>query len=634
MQEALMSGQFEKNCKYFEQKNARARALLSQVVTKSLVFCKTAEGEDNLQDTKTSFFFHSPKNAAREAADWVKSLDLKDCKVLCVWGVGLGYGYLALKNWLQEEPSRQVVFLEDTLGVLERFFHTQCAKDLLNDPQVHLYYIENSNEGGQVLQNIAWGTFPDKVSISALPAYAQARHELFEEIKNRLIYEVTEIHAVLDEYLVYGAPFFRNYWRNLFLLPGSYKGNKLQSRCKDIPAIIVAAGPSLGQHLELIKSLGDKALIFAGGSAVNALSDAGILPHFGVGIDPNPTQYRRLRQSVAFEVPFFYRGRMLHEALQQITGPRLYLKGGDGYNISDWFEEKLHIPGTILGGGHSVANFSIEIAKMLGCNPIILVGFDLSYGEGLKTYAKGVEVGERELDTTKAILWQGVDGKTVHTEWKWIVEANWIQDFKEKHPRLSLINSSCGIEIEGISHVRLQEVEKKYLQNSYDLQALVHALIVDAGKFEFSNDEIVKYLTKMYSSLIKVQALLDKILLQIEKRNKKKSLARTPLIETAECLLLCEEMSQEPAWRYLLDVFDRCRTKLDISKIQFLSHECQTTKKEQELQLILEESHFRFLKEVASLNQLLMIASVQEAQKKGIDVGVFQQNLEKNNGQK
>ncbi|MCE5293073.1 MAG: DUF115 domain-containing protein, partial [Chlamydiales bacterium] len=390
---------FENNLHKFALKNPRGSILLAFVDAGSL--CVTED--------------------AQEAIDWVQTLNLDGVEYIAVFGLGMGYGYDALKTWLEGDSSRRLIFLEDDLRVLLLFLESDRAKDLLDDPQVHIYYTEDSQDGLEVLQNLAWSAYGKNMLITCMPFYQAERKKTFDDITARLQYETSDIHIVLDEYMTHGVSFFRNFWKNLFLLPGSYKGNKLQGAFKGIPAIVVAAGPSLEQHLPELKELRDKALIFSGGSSVNALLDAQILPHFGAGIDPNPTQYLRFRQALAFQVPFFYRNRLLTESAELIQGPRLYLKGGDGYNISDWFEKKCKITGSIIGGGHSVANFIIEIAHSLGCSPIILVGYDLSYGKDQQLYAPGVEDPQvtAARDENEPITWQDKAGKTIKTAWKW-----------------------------------------------------------------------------------------------------------------------------------------------------------------------------------------------------------------------
>jgi hypothetical protein len=620
---------FESNCRYFERKNPRASALLTLVDASHLQLTKTALDELNLQDTRRKKegknFYHSEKGALKEQEEALSSLDLQKAKVVCIYGVGLGYAYFALQFWLRENKEHKIVFLEDDLAVILRFLESKQAETVLKDPQVHLYYIEPETKSREVLQEIAWGIYPLPIAFAALPYYAEARKGAVEEIKNRLFYEETDLLVVLEEYVTHGVPFFRNFWPNLFLLPDAYKGNKLFDKFKNIPALLIAAGPSLSKHLDALRSLKDHALFFAGGSTVNALNDAGIRPHFAGAIDPNPTQYLRIRQGLAFEVPFFYRQRVLHEALSMITGPKLYLTGGDGYNISEWFEKKLKIHGRILGGGHSIANFLIEIAYALGCRTIILVGYDLAH-TGEESYAAGVLHGEIPVGINapkeEKIEWRDYQGKPIRTYWKWIIEAKWITDFQKKHPRLKIYNATeGGIQIEGVPNITLKEAEELYLKEQQDYDGFVHTQIQTASQMSFTQDDILKEIAVLYDSLARSVTYIDDLVKEIEKV--KKSRAAMPPLEKPSILLLLEKLEAEPAFDYILEVFHRMRCKLDFYALHFSMHptlkDADIRKKEIELLI----SHYSFLKEVALVNQLLIAQTIKKRAEEGHSISAF-----------
>ncbi len=96
---------------------------------------------------------------------------------------------------------------------------------------------------------------------------------------------------------------------------------------------------------------------------MNALNTVGVLPHFGVGIDPNPAQYSRIIMNQAFETPFFYRNRMYYKALDLVHGERLFSTGSGGHDIGHWFEEKLGIAGRDLSEGYNVLGSVLLLLK-------------------------------------------------------------------------------------------------------------------------------------------------------------------------------------------------------------------------------------------------------------------------------
>ena len=325
-----------------------------------------------------------------EAENWFSSLRLEGIKLLYVYGVGLGYYYEVLKKWLKEDEERHVVFLEDDLAVLKRFFEEPHAEVLLTHNQVTVCYLHDIEDKHGVLETLYWSFVLTPFLFTSLRSYELEKPKQYEAFRYKISYSTTMKNALVEEYLRYGVGFFRNFYRNILELDTSYWGNALFGQFPGIPAVICGAGPSLEQQLPLLKYLKNKALVFAGGSSLNAVSAHGILPHFGAGIDPNPTQYLRLTASEAFEVPFFYRSRMQHDAFRKIPGFRLYISGAGGYDVAEWYEKTFNLEAEFLDEGHNVVNFCTEIATRLGCNPIIYIGMDLAF-TGMKAYSRGNE---------------------------------------------------------------------------------------------------------------------------------------------------------------------------------------------------------------------------------------------------
>ena len=602
-----MQKYFEQNSSIFQVKNPRASALFSLTDADHLQFCSTKKGEKNLvHQGETPIFYHSQEGALQESMQEMQALNLSNVLCVCIYGLGLGYSYLALKKWLEEDKNRSLIFLEDDLAVIMRFLETKEAASLLEDPQVHIYYLEMDREEElhELIEKICWGVFPHKMKIIPSGLYGKYRKDDFQKIQHKLFYELAELDVVLDEYLSYGAHFFRNFWVNLFEWPASLQAGSLFKKFKNVPAICVAAGPSLNKQIPLLRTLSDKALILAGGSSTNALTQAGIQPHFTAGIDPNPTQYLRLRQNLAFEVPFFYRGRLFHPSLKTVSGQKIYLRGGDGYNISDFFEKRFKVKGSILGGGHSVANFLIEIAHALGCRPIILIGYDLAY-TGDEAYARGVEDSEsKDNNIASETNVSDYQGKPITTLYKWLVEADWIKEYKENHPKLPLINATeGGLKLEGLKHMTFQEACCRFLHTSYDIEGLRHLLLQKAPSIDCHEEKIVDSACLIYKSLEKAISALDSFLDTAKKVEDKKD---TPLSENPELTLIFEKLQKEAAFKYVLDIFHRMHTKLDYYKLQYAFSPKMTSLQKNALEKEVILKHFFFLKEVALVNRLLI----------------------------
>lgn len=608
---------FYNNCELWAKSHPKEAVLLPYLEVQNHHLVKTKIGEPNLAKTSESqaSYYHSQDNAYEEAQEWFKEQSLADVKLLCVYGIGLGYYYYAVQAWLHADQSRQLVFLEDDLEVIHFFFQTPQANVLLKDPQVQLLYFREVSVKDHVLEDLYWNAAMSNIWISSLKLYLKAKPDVFTDLKHKLTYDFTMKNALVDEYLEYGARFFYNFYQNIHKLPKAYLGNKMYGKFKNVPAIICGAGPSLTKHLPLLPHLVDKALIFAGGSAMNALNSAGIKPHLGAGIDPNPAQLERIKNNTAYEVPFFYRNRMNPEALNLIRGGLLYITGCGGYDVAKWYEENLGIYGEDLDEGHNVVNFSLQTAKQLGCNPIIFIGVDLGFTDH-KTYAPGIEdnvsidiknaMNSVKFDD-KPILKEDIYGRPFYTLWKWIAESEWISEFARDNPDFTLINcTEGGLGFPGVVNKPLLDVIDEYLTRQYPIAEMLHGEIQNSKLWQVTFAKVLRLTYTLEQSLRNcldhLNVLLNEASLVECEMNASQTLPKTT--QSGLAALAEIELGEEPGYKYVLEVFNAVKSKL-------LQHEIAKNHLETDFQAALNKIHVNikrlsFLKDVAMANIALI----------------------------
>lgn len=582
---------FQKNCELWAKFNPKEALLLSYFEREKLAFSEPTE---------------------EELALWFSQMDLEKVSALCIYGIGLGSYYDAIKSWLEKEPLRRLIFLEDDLNVMGHFLGTKKAEEILKHPQIQVLYFQNLKDQEAVLEVFYWNFAMTKILVVASLPYASYKRQLFEELREKITFDFAVKNALVEEYLKYGGPFFINFYQNMLDLPSASLGNKTFGSFYKVPAIICGAGPSLVKSLPLLDALRDKALIFAGGSALNALNAVGIQPHLGAGIDPNPAQYERLKSNQAYEVPFYYRNRMYHEAFKLIRGPRLYVTGCGGYDVSDWFEKKLNIHADFMDEGHNVINFCLQIACQLGCNPIFLAGMDLAFTE-MKVYAPGIEDQER-LDLTQAlneedydtrpILKRDIQDKPIYTLWKWVAEAEWIGHFAEEHPELTIINcTEGGLGFPGVPNEPLKEVLEHYLMRQYAIDDRLNAEIQNSVLSHVTLSKVVKLMQELDESLKHcdehLQVLINEALLLKAKIEKEKLLPSS--LQSGLAALAETELAEEPAYQYVLDIFNAVQTRI-------LNRELQEGKSDSDWKYALKKldlniKRLTFLKNVSQFNR-------------------------------
>lgn len=488
--------------------------------------------------------------AKEELSGWPERFDQGEAEILYVYGIGAGGIFLQAKKWLEEGKERRLVFIEDDLKNIGRFMLSENAEPFLRHPRAELCFMPHIEKDRTGLQGLFLEFVLKPFKVLAHPDYLKEKKERFELLKNRLMHESEQRDALLEEYLQRGIVFFRNYYCNMLQLPRSYEGAKLAGKFKGVPAIICGAGPSLQKNIALLETLQERAVIFGGGSSLNALHAAGMLPHFGVGLDPNPAQEERLSVSGATGVPFFYRNRMFHPAFKLIEGPRLYTPGSGGFDISHYFDKRFGLEGHWEDIGHNVVNFSLRIAKELGCNPLILVGVDLAYS-GRKSYADGVVADPSLSDSDlKGCTFKrnNIFGEEVHTDWKWLSESEWIAEFAEENPELKVINcTEGGLGMRGVPNLPLKEAAEKHLKKSYPLKERIEEAIRQAGRIAATAEEVVRAMEELKESLSRCMQHLDILIEDLASGGEAQS-GRAALAEI--------ELAEEPGFSYVLHVFN------------------------------------------------------------------------------
>ena len=448
----------------------------------------------------------------------------RELHVIYIYGIGDGEVYHQLKGWLNEDKERDLVFLEEDLGAIESFLEVEGAKEITMHPQVHIRFNLDPKRQSAFAKECA-ESFPyEKIGVFALPSYRRKNPSKFYRLRLKLQrYTTIEYATYLENY--YYSHLFKNLHPNIFKLEQSFNGNALKGAFENIPAIIVGAGPSLEKDLETLKTLTDKALIFAGGSAITATIKKGISPHFGVAIDPNEEEVKRFKEIGEFTSPLLYAPRLHKEVLPLCSGKLGYLHTQTGGAFEKWMEEKLDLHFKPLQEGFSrealsVTTTAIEVAATLGCNPIILVGVDLAYTDG-RAYSSGIESASNPFEQKKnervserIVTRKDIHGHLVQTLVKWVMESSDISRFARKNPELKLINaSSGGIGFKGIKNVSLSRIP---LEKSFDLYSQVEKHI-HKNLLNIPKGKIHYYLGELKLSLTDCRTYIKLALEELEK---------------------------------------------------------------------------------------------------------------------
>ena len=327
------------------------------------------------------------------------------------------------------------------------------------------------------------------------------------EEKNAFAEKILAQEVRLALYRDFGIVHLRNAMKNLKDERTVINGRALRGAFRNVPAIICGAGASLEKSLDSLKEMGDKALIFGGGSALGPLSKSRIPVHFLVACDPDPPLERFFRQTY-FEAPLFYQNQVASALLKSHQGPKICMGESGSFALEKWLEEDFNAEP--FDAGWTVGTFATSIALFLGCTPIYLVGIDLSVSEN-GPYAKGVEGIDRKAHPLPAC--NGL-GNKVCTRLDFLLSKKWLEDLAKRAPHSPFMHvSEEGLVLEGIPTGSLSSL----LIHSIDLFGKVHQAFMQAPLLPLKT--IHSKMKKLETSVQVIQRLLRRWIEKIEEEN-------------------------------------------------------------------------------------------------------------------
>ena len=329
-----------------------------------------------------SLSLHSRYDPVAEAERLVRGIDVADRVVFHVFGFGLGYHVEALRARASGEAIvcvyepdllmlRTALECRDLTGLLESrrvtFFTTPDKADLFTRLTPHA-----------ALATLGTVALDHPPSRQLHPEF----HRQFQQwVGEFASYGRTSVNTLV----LNGRCTAENVARNLGWYVASPSLSRLRDRHKGRPAIVVSAGPSLRKNKHLLKGASERAVIVAVQTTLQPLLEMGVEPHFVTSLD-----YHEICTRFFEQLPPTLRTELVAEPkatsaiFSMYPGPVSILGNeyADGL-LSDMKLEKERLP-----SGATVAHLAYYLAEHLGCDPIVFVGQDLGFSDGL-CYAPG-----------------------------------------------------------------------------------------------------------------------------------------------------------------------------------------------------------------------------------------------------
>ena len=322
-------------------------------------------------------YLHSKYEPRQEAVSQIEAIAVEERFVFFILGFALGY----LLEVLAERASEEAMFciIEPDLLMLRTAFERRDFSELIESGRVLFFteldkadlFVRLSAHNG--LLSVGCELVRHVSSLQLAPDFYRQMEIWIGELRD---YSRTGMNTLI----INGRKTAENITRNLGWYVASPSLSRLKDRYKGQPAIIVSAGPSLRKNKHLLQNALGKAVIVAVQTTLQPLLEMGIEPQFVTSLD-----YHEICARFFEKLPPSIRTELIAESkatdsIFKLNPGPLTLLGND---FAEGLLQEMQMKKAKLPAGATVAHLAYYVAEHLGCDPIIFIGQDLGFGDGL-----------------------------------------------------------------------------------------------------------------------------------------------------------------------------------------------------------------------------------------------------------
>jgi cytochrome c-type biogenesis protein CcmH/NrfG len=405
---------FEKNLKALEKRcPGIARMMKQEMDTSHIEVRPSKKGMPTVRITTPHgerVIVHDEIDPSAKAEEHVKKLDLsgKSGSVL----LGFGLGYLALEIVKAMEEGHLLIICEADPALfrtaleytdLERVFETTSVKLLLGneiDIAPHIF-------------SLSMKYLTSKISVITFHPSLAVDPEVYNNLYKKAQEAALLVKVNANTILYAGREMAGNILANTMEIIRSAGIGRLFNKFRDIPAIIVGAGPSLEKNVVHLQEVREKAVIIAADRTLGLLLPLGITPHLVPSIDYSRVNYDEKYASLQMSDKLYmvFSQTLHHNITKKFWGGKFVLGTHDALStvLSYYWGEKGYVP-----TGLHVGHLAFCLANAMGCNPIILTGMDLAFS-GDKVHAEDIETRERYV-SSDTFASEGIFGEMLQSD--------------------------------------------------------------------------------------------------------------------------------------------------------------------------------------------------------------------------
>ncbi|WP_294343035.1 6-hydroxymethylpterin diphosphokinase MptE-like protein [uncultured Clostridium sp.] len=430
-----------------------------------------------MKDEK-QYYIGSKYNMTREIERFLQEIeDIEFKNIIVVFGLGTGEH---IKSLIKCFKNVRVLVIEPSQKIIDANKENSVFKEIIENEMVKISCMEKEDLY-TVLNNF--------FNIKEL---SRIQHHIFSNYNKIFIDEVKRFYdaykKVIYDKKIDGNTFvnFAEDWnksliRNITMFIKNRFIDQYKNIYKDVPAIIVSAGPSLEKNIGILKEANEKAIIIPGGRTIETVMKNGANPSFLTIMDAGDLSYKLIENVIGeLTVPLVCYEGTNDRILREYKGEKIVFTKQK--EISRILREDI----TNIGAGGSVAHVATMFAITMGCNPIIFMGQDCAYSEG-KLHADEVsdEVSKKLIEDDESNIRfcvESVNNSMVETDVVLDGFRRSLEAIVKRYDEITFINATeGGARIKGTVEMTLKEAIEKY-KKSFVKVELDEKIDVDTRK--------------------------------------------------------------------------------------------------------------------------------------------------------
>lgn len=451
---------FQKNIEAIRAKNPQLAEKLEKINIEDIkdIIVAEAETKDLIIGYK-ELALHSTFDPIREAnALWNKSVktELKKNDIQVVFGLGLGYLF---KRAYVNSGSKILVFEPFTEILRFVLEHVDLSAEF-SDNRVYI----SDNVRDLIARLKSDYLKGDRTEFLFLPAYASLAKDELEDLTSRIVKVMEEKSSDVNTIFKLSLSWTVNFINNL---PGLFDFRPLgffRDVFADKTALVISAGPSLGENIEKIKGNRDKFVIIAVGKALKILVENDIIPDFATFADARNMNHQTKGAEREIENINIIITSKTDSRMSRLKARNKILYLTETEHFTGLFQKSSGLNPGSFRSASSISIINYFIAMALGFRTIAFTGLDLAF-PGNKTYASGeaLEIDEKGCLKLDDVISSGkkieyvndINGNPIPTRDDYLLFIRQFEEILEEETGLCrVINTSKrGAYINGMEYV-------------------------------------------------------------------------------------------------------------------------------------------------------------------------------------